>query len=277
MSYLPDINSEKIAEYIREVAAERIMPRFQKLELHEISEKSGPSDLVTIADIEAERDLTRILQDALPGSLVVGEEAVSEGAASIETLRTEKDPVWVIDPVDGTNNFSRGEPVFGAMVALVYKGETVRAWIYDIPGDRMAVSEKGGGSYIGGARRRIGAPPALAALTGFVSTKFAPPAMRPVLQARRERTRATEGLMCCAHEYIALAEGARDYSMYYRLKPWDHLAGVLIHAEAGGYSRKWDGSPYLPGDDSGGIISAPAAETWHELRDLFLDNASEKK
>lgn len=272
MSYQPDINVEKVSDYIREVAAERIIPRFRKLAAHEISEKTGPSDLVTIADVEAERDLTRILKDLLPGSQVVGEEAVSEGAASIDTLKTESDPVWIIDPVDGTNNFSRGKPVFGSMVSLVRKGETIHGWIYDVPGDRMTMAQKGGGAYTAGVRSRVAVAAPLAETTGFVSTKFAPKEMQPALVARREQTKATEGLMCCAHEYVALAEGKRHFSMYYRLKPWDHLAGVLICAEAGGYSRKWDGSLYLPGEDTGGIINAPDEESWQSLRALFLEN-----
>ncbi len=45
--------------------------------------------------------------------------------------------------------------------------------------------------------------------------------------------------------------------------PWDHLAGVLIHEEAGGVTAKFDGSPYRPGEVNGGILSAPDAESWN--------------
>ncbi len=48
--------------------------------------------------------------------------------------------------------------------------------------------------------------------------------------------------------------------------PWDHLAGVLTHQEAGGYTVKLDGTPYRPGDTEGGILSAPDKESWKMLR-----------
>jgi fructose-1,6-bisphosphatase/inositol monophosphatase family enzyme len=69
------IDLTRIAEHIREVAAARIVPRFQKLAAHEISSKTSLQDLVTVADIEAEADLIRILTAVLPGSLALGEEA----------------------------------------------------------------------------------------------------------------------------------------------------------------------------------------------------------
>jgi len=105
---MPALNPEKIATIMQEVAQARILPRFQQLSEGEISTKSGPGDLVTIADIEAEEDLTRILKDLLPGSLVIGEEAVSKEEISMGLLATESDPIWVVDPVDGTNNFAGG-------------------------------------------------------------------------------------------------------------------------------------------------------------------------
>lgn len=119
---MPHIDPEKIADYIREVAADKIVPRFQQLAEHEISTKSGPSDLVTIADLEAEEDLTQIFEDILPSSHVVGEEAVSKETVDMGILASEPGYIWVIDPVDGTNNFAGGRPKFGTIVALVHGG-----------------------------------------------------------------------------------------------------------------------------------------------------------
>ena len=267
------VDMDRIAGYMREVANARIRPRFESLAAHEISTKSGPSDLVTIADIEAEKDLTRILKDALPGSHVIGEEAVSEGTAHISALREEQDFVWVVDPVDGTNNFAAGKPVFGTIVALVYRGQTVAGWIYDIPGDRMGVAECGAGAAIGGAPcapdRKPGAP--LAEIKGFVSTKFVSKDLRAKVEEKLALFKQTGALFCCAHEYLALAGGKRQFSFYSRIKPWDHLAGVLLFGEAGGYSRKWDKSPYLPGDEEGGLINAANEGLWTEIEQIFLD------
>lgn len=128
-----NIDHDKIAALLREVAADKITPRFQKLTDEEIRTKSGPEDLVTIADEEAETELTRRLQDLLPGSLVLGEEAVAHGSVRHDILKNNDTPVWVVDPVDGTRNFARGTPQFGTILALVHKGECVAGWIYQIP------------------------------------------------------------------------------------------------------------------------------------------------
>ena len=146
------MNPEKIAEIIKDVALAKIVPRFQSLAEDEISTKSGPSDLVTIADIESEIELTRILKDILPGSLVVGEEAVSKNEMDMSVLGTESDPIWVIDPVDGTHNFAHGKPSFATIIALVKGGQVVQGWIYDIPNDRFSMAEQGAGVVLAGER-----------------------------------------------------------------------------------------------------------------------------
>src|SRR6185437_792815 len=101
---------------------EEVMPRFEKLESGDISEK-GPGDLVTVADIAAEHRLTPALRGLLPGSLVVGEEAVAADPAVLALLDGD-DYVWVVDPIDGTANFAAGIPLFAVMVALIRRGET---------------------------------------------------------------------------------------------------------------------------------------------------------
>lgn len=268
------IDNDKISDIIRAVAAEKIEPRFRQLADEDIRTKSSPTDLVTIADIEAEIELTRILKDLLPGSQAVGEEAVSRGDVLRDILSTHDGPVWVIDPVDGTNNFAHGNPVFGTMVALIDKGERVASWIYQIPARRMVTAQKGGGVRIGGQplpdiQRPL--PSAdFSTMHAFVSRKFIPPKMRPYIDAQIKKLADATTYMCCAWEYALLAEGDAAFSLYKRIEPWDHLAGVLILEEAGFYVRKWDGAPYQAYDLQGGLINAPTEELWHRVYDAFL-------
>jgi len=267
------INHDQIATYIREVAAEKITPRFQKLQDHEIDTKTGPTDFVTIADIEAEHELTRILKDVLPGSLVVGEEATSRGEVGIDTLRQEDSPVWIIDPVDGTSNFASGTPRFGCMVALVRGGQTVGGWIFDIPGDRVAISEKGAGVALDGTMVRFSdkyADLPLNELEGFVARKFLPKSIRPAIDARLEDIKSFKTYACAAHDYLALLEEKRAFSMYTRIKPWDHLPGSLMMDEAGGTTLKWDKTAYQPGDDWGGLINTTTPALWPIIHDHFV-------
>ena len=95
---------ESVAAIVAEVAAEELMPRFRHLASGDVRDK-GPGDPVTVADEAAERALTRRLAGLLPGSLVVGEEAASADPAVVDRL-SQDNPVWIIDPVDGTTNFA---------------------------------------------------------------------------------------------------------------------------------------------------------------------------
>ena len=71
---------------------------------------------------------------------------------------------------------------------------------------------------------------------------------------------------CSAHQYRMLVAGHCHFLMYNRLLPWDHLPGWLLHREAGGFARRFDGSEYRPGEIDGGLICAPDEESWHALR-----------
>lgn len=269
---MPQIDPEKIANYIREVSVDKIEPRFRQLEAHEISTKSGPTDLVTIADIEAEEDLTRIFLDLIPGSHVVGEEAVSKETVDMGILGTEQGYIWVIDPVDGTSNFAEGRPTFGTIVTLVKNGQSIQGWIYDSQQNRMAIAEQGSGVQINGEQKIF--PKMTQSLNetrGFISRKFLPPKMREELKSILDAEFGNiETYLCCAHEYLDILDGKSFFSLYSRIRPWDHLTGGMMMIEAGGYARKWDGSHYGPGDERGGLICTENQEIWTQIHDLLI-------
>src|SRR5579862_1449989 len=127
---------ERVSSLIRAVAMAKILPRFQNLTAGDISEKK-PGQLVTIADTEAERVLTVELAGLLPGSVVVGEEGVAAEPGRLAAVAGEA-PVWLVDPIDGTQNFVDRKPVFATMVALLIERRAVASWIYEPVADRMA-------------------------------------------------------------------------------------------------------------------------------------------
>ena len=102
------IDMDHVSGLIRAAVEAKILPRFRNLAAGEVAQK-GPNDPVTIADIEAEEMLSRLLLEAYPGTLVVGEELVSREPAALDALLGDT-PVWVIDPVDGTTELRRGQP-----------------------------------------------------------------------------------------------------------------------------------------------------------------------
>ena len=91
---MTDSLAQDVETILREVAEEAVLPRFRSLDDDQIDEKSGPQDLVTIADREAEALLARRLPALVPGSAFVGEETVS---ADPETMkRLGADAVWAV-------------------------------------------------------------------------------------------------------------------------------------------------------------------------------------
>lgn len=271
---MQNINHDQISNIIREVAADKIVPRFRQLAESEVRSKSSPGDLVTIADEEAEVELTRILKGILPGSEVIGEEAVSSERISRDILASHDGPVWIVDPVDGTGNFAAGNPIFGTMVALINHGERVASWIYQIPRDRMIAGEKGAGVTIDGAKFTPAIKPAndvdFKTLRAFISRKFMPPAIRPYVEEKIKLIGDATTFVCCAWEYIDVMEGNAAFSVYKRIEPWDHMAGALLLEECGFYTRKWDGSVYGGADLQGGLVNAPSREIWERAFEMFL-------
>lgn len=265
---------DRISDVIRAVAEDKIVPRFEQLQTHEIRTKSGPGDLVTIADEEAEIELTRILTDLYPGCGVVGEEAVSSGRVTRDILNGGHDMVFVVDPVDGTHNFAHGKPVFGTMIALVKGGERIASWIYQIPRRRMIHAVKGQGVFMDEKPYTPPKPPQgmdLSAMKAFISRKFMPPPIRPYMEDKIKLVADATTHFCCAWEYVDILEGNAAFSIYSRIEPWDHLAGVLFLEEAGYYVRKWDKQPYLPSQFHGGLINAPSKELWDVIYREFME------
>ncbi|QCG98728.1 inositol monophosphatase [Azospirillum sp. TSA2s] len=259
---LPDI--DQVSDLIRSVARTEIMQYFQKLDASGIRQKTGPTDLVTLADEAAERALTPALSTLVPGSRVIGEEAASEDERVLDRIHGD-DPVWIIDPVDGTINFAQGRPMFAVIVALAWKGETVAGWIHDPVDGRMATAVKGQGTRLNGSRVHVAPAVPLPQMVGALSTRFCAEEMGRQLEERSAGLGERACLSSAAQEYLRLLEGRAHYSLYHRLMPWDHAAGVLMHAEAGGYSALIDGTPYRPGLLKGSILLAPDRDSWQAL------------
>ena len=254
---------------IEEVAAQEILPRFKRLGDGDVREKA-PGQVVTVADESSERRLIAALTCLLPGSRVVGEETVETDPASLANLLAD-DPVWIIDPLDGTANFAQGKPCFAVLVALAHRGETVQGWLHDPIGGATVVAEKGAGAFSGsGQRLRVAADVPLSAMTGFAVVRFLPPEQRRHVEAHRARLGGIETLMCAGHEYLDLLRGERHFSMYRRTKPWDHAAGTLAVLEAGGHAARHDGAPYRLAQTSGGLLVAADPDSWRSLQAFLI-------
>lgn len=274
MAVLDDRGMAAVTALLAAAAATEVMPRFRRLAPADVRAKSGPFDLVTEADEAAERVIAAGLRARFPGCVVVGEEATAADPALLGALR-DAPLAFVVDPIDGTANFVAGLPLFGCMAAAISRGAVVAAWIHDPLGRDTAAARLGGGAWTedaAGARTplRVAAPAALSGMTGAVSWRYLPEGMREAVAARTTRLGATIDLRCAAHLYRMAASGHAHLLVFHRLMPWDHAPGWLLHREAGGYSARFDGSPYSPLDTEGGIIAAPDRAGWEAARTGLL-------
>ena len=260
-------DSQRVAELMRETAAAELLPRFRNLAKDDIRHKR-PGDIVTVADVASEQRLAVGLAKILPGVPVVGEEAVEHDPGLVDLIARPGERCWVVDPLDGTSNFSKGRDVFAMIVCLIEDRAAVGGWILDVPNGRMAMALKGQGVTIDGAPIEPGAakrPP-----KGLIGYKVRKAFDRQLAPAQRRRLGSLNTLNCAGREYIEILNGTYDFNLYRRTKPWDHAAGALMLREAGGEAVRFNGQPYRPeGPNDGGIISAAVPGVVAEARAVF--------
>ena len=266
------VDIDAVTQIIREVAAERILPRFRNLKDGDISFKIG-DDPVTIADKEAEIDLSNRFLDLLPGSKVVGEEAFALNSGLLTHFSGES-PVWIIDPVDGTRNFTAGSSDFGTIVALSERNQVVAGWIYDPTSNEVITVEKGSGAWFKGERLKTLPPTDLLKSRGYLGERIIRANQKAGISAETSPDFSVNN--AGSHSYPTLVIGkphfnkdvpqVHFFASHSYTTPWDDGAAILIHEEAGGYCAMWNGEKYRPDMMHRGQALAPSKESWNELK-----------
>ncbi|SFA92806.1 fructose-1,6-bisphosphatase [Rhizobium sp. NFR07] len=260
---------------MREAAENEILPRFRSVTSDTIRAKTIADDIVTDADIAAERMISDKLNARLPGITIIGEEAVSDDASILARL-AEAELAAVIDPVDGTWHFAHGTPMFGSILAIVSGGQTIAGLIhYPVLGDFL-VARPGQGAWHVAAdgtqtRLSVAEPTSVGEMHGFIPLHMFEPDLRDKLAPRLLRFLRITTWRCSAWEYRMLATGAMSFCLNESLKPWDHAAGVLIHAEAGGHAATMAGEIYRPTMTEGHLLAAPDKASWKAIRAALAD------
>jgi histidinol-phosphatase len=209
------------------------LPRFRAVDLH--VETKPDLTPVTDADRAAERLLRERIAEARPGEGVLGEEEGDDGG---ETR-------WIIDPIDGTKNFSRGIPVWATLIALD-RGGTIVCGVASAPAlGRRWWAARGAGAYRDGERL---------AVSGIASLEDA-----SVSFSRSSLLGATECTLDVAGRawhmqpfsdfwaHLLVAEGALEVAFEHEMSPWDNAALQVIVEEAGGRFSDLAGAPRFDG------------------------------
>lgn len=221
------------ADIIRGVAEEEILPRWRNLGPSDVREK-GPGDIVTEADERTERALGAALTGRFPGTLALGEEAVSKDPAALNVLNGP-DPVWVFDPIDGTSAFAAGNARFTTIVTLMNAGAPIAAWVYEPVTGRMAQAVAGAGVTLDGAAVRLSAMRALAdARVASIRRLLNPPRTRESRDHIVFRVGAMTASIGIGMDYLYLLNGDVDAVVFSTRNVWEQPAGVLLVNEAGG-------------------------------------------
>jgi histidinol-phosphatase len=186
---------------------------------------------VTEADRAVEAELRRLLAAERPSDAILGEE---EGAIGSGPRR------WLLDPIDGTRNYTRGIPVWATLIALEEDG-VVRLGVVSAPElSRRWWAERGGGAFANGERI------AVSGITQIEESvlSFAAETVGPALAKRAWHTRGFGDFWA----YMLLAEGSVDGAVDARgVSEWDLAAMQVIVEEAGGRFTDFGGAPRIDG------------------------------
>jgi myo-inositol-1(or 4)-monophosphatase len=201
----------------------------------------GPRDIVTDADLAAEEMITRTIRARFPDHALLMEEG---GASSGDAPY-----VWVVDPLDGTTNYSRRLPIFGVSIGVVHQGELEVGVVYDPLGDHLFAARRGQGATLNGSPLQVSAIDRVSDAVVGLDWARAHKDRREIL-ARLVRIApacgTVRGLGSAALGLCYVAAGWIDAYFNVGLKPWDMAAGLLLIQEAGGRVTDLAGNAWQP-------------------------------
>jgi len=222
-----------------------ILRRMQSGDL-DIKTKTNAMDLVTAADLESERRITRFIREQFPEDSILAEEGGGEIGSNGFT--------WVIDPVDGTINYAHGLPLYAISIGLVFNGALSAGLVHMPALGTSYTAFTGEGAFCDGRQIHVSAtqsPDQAIVVTGFPYDRLA------LMEVLLERVRAIltncRGIRrtgSASLDLCWLAEGRFDAQYELNLAPWDTCAAELIVREAGGRATDLNGNDHKLSDKS---------------------------
>ncbi len=203
--------------------------------------KSGPTDYATAQDLGAEKLILDAIKERFPTDAILSEES--------HTQQSDRERLWIIDPLDGTRNYANGLHHFAVSIAFYCQGQVAVGVVYaPCDGDELFWAERGQGAFLNDKPLKMAAPAKLLA-DSLVATGFA-----YYLGAElHPHVETLERVMNVATDVLRLGSAATDIcyvaagrlGAYYEsgLKPWDVAAASLIVQEAGGVVSDIWGKP----------------------------------
>jgi len=229
----------ELAALAGETAAEAGAMLLEGLHRPKSVELKGEVDLVTEYDRRAEDLIGARLAARTPGFTLIGEEGAPDVAAADA-------PAWIVDPLDGTTNYSHGHPCFAVSIGLEHRGVLLVGAIAIPALDELLTAHAGGGATCNGQPIRVSATAELD--RSLVATGF-PYDRRRVdddnsreLVAFMKRSQGVRRCGAAAVDLALVARGVYDGFWEPRLHPWDLAAGAVLVREAGGRVTDYGGA-----------------------------------
>ena len=231
---MKDAQLERICVSAAQAGAKVLRELFDKP--REVTLK-GRIDLVTDADRAAEEEILRLLRDRAPGAAILAEESGESGRGELR---------FIVDPLDGTTNYTHGIPLFTCTVAAELEGELVAGCTVDPVRAETFRAHRGGGAFVGARKLTVSSTAKLeeaVACTGFpYGHRERLPKMISAFGRFTELARGTRRLGSAAMDLAYVAAGRLDVFWEEGLRPWDIAAGIVLVREAGGVGTRFDGS-----------------------------------
>jgi len=231
----------EIASVAARLAGQRAM---EEISFIKVSIKNN-SELVTQADAQCQQIIINQIKEAYPDHGFIAEEG-DEGRIFKQPPRGDELFWWVIDPIDGTNNYARQMLLFTVSIAVIHKGEPIVGVIFDPATDSMFTAVKGGQAQLNGRRITAGEETMNAFSSVGLDSHFddgVPGWACEIMQRTRFRNLGTTAL-----QLAYVAKGSLIATVVNRPKLWDIAAGVLIAEAAGAIVSDWQGEKIFPVD-----------------------------
>ena len=229
------MNRQHIAALLRQAALDEILPRFRKVSAAQKSDGSW----LTEADTAMQNRVQRELAALDPQIAFLGEEMDDVTQQSL--MQQGEGGLWVLDPLDGTTNFSNGLPIFGPSLALIRGGQIVLGVVVDVMRDEVFSAALGEGAWLNDVRL----PPPNSALTlsqtvACIDFKRLSPALATRLVCEPPYS-SQRSIGSVALDWCWVAAGRFHVYLHGKQGLWDYAAGHLILREAGGHSCTLNG------------------------------------
>lgn len=203
--------------------------------LHEVDvQQKGTHDLVTQVDLAAQHAIAEKLESAFPDYTMLAEEG-----AELASVNAAADGYrWIVDPLDGTTNFTRNVPPYAVSIGLQYEEDIVLGVVLDVATGDLFQAVRGGGAYVNGRPMHVSQTNMLdesLITTGFPYRAFGHiDAYLSALKQFMKKTRGVRRPGAAAIDLAYVADGRFEGFFETGLHAWDVAAGLLLVEEAGG-------------------------------------------